>query len=171
MELLRVLICSLDCLCPLWLAGVITLVLVLQHSTENLTLRWSVQSLFHSVSPYWVTRYTPKLISTKTCTSYVQLIMQRFCLVYHGGNYVPYSFRTGCGFFYVLQQSAMKSCETGLAYIPLILDPRALVFYHVTDDRLSCAKEKSSGLENDIPLIFLIFPLCAQCVCQIDCVA
>ena len=36
-----------------------------------------------------------------------------------------------------------------------ILDPRALVFYHVIDGdksasrRLSCAKEKSSGVEND----------------------
>ena len=37
MYLLRVLIGSLDCLCPLWLARVIVLVLVLRHSIEN---RW-----------------------------------------------------------------------------------------------------------------------------------
>ncbi len=35
MYLLRVLIGSLGCLCPLWLARVITLVLVLRHSIEN----------------------------------------------------------------------------------------------------------------------------------------
>ena len=34
-QLLRVLIGSLDYLCPLWLARVITLVLVLRHSVEN----------------------------------------------------------------------------------------------------------------------------------------
>ena len=28
-------------------------------------------------------------------------------------NYVPYSFRTVCGFFYVPQKLIMKSCETG----------------------------------------------------------
>ena len=33
--LLRVLIGSLDCLCPLWLASVMTLVLVWRHSVEN----------------------------------------------------------------------------------------------------------------------------------------
>ena len=29
------------------------------------------------------------------------------------GNYVPYSFRTVCGFFYVPQELIMKSFETG----------------------------------------------------------
>ena len=35
MKLFRVLIGSLDCLCPFWLARVITLVVVLRHSLEN----------------------------------------------------------------------------------------------------------------------------------------
>jgi len=37
---------SLDCLCPLWLARVITLVLVLQHSVENC-------SMFKMADKYW----------------------------------------------------------------------------------------------------------------------
>ena len=39
MQLLRDLIGSLDCLCPLWLARIITLVLVLRHSIESYCFR------------------------------------------------------------------------------------------------------------------------------------
>ena len=46
--LLRVLIGSLYCLCPLWLARVITLVLVLRHSNEN-----------HSKILQWLPYYSP----------------------------------------------------------------------------------------------------------------
>ena len=42
----RVLICSLDCLCPLRLARVITLVLVLQYSIENRSITQSAKTTF-----------------------------------------------------------------------------------------------------------------------------
>ena len=46
-QLLRVLIGSLYCLCSLWLARVITLVLVLRHSNENCSMPSSI-SLSHA---------------------------------------------------------------------------------------------------------------------------